>query len=408
MMPPDYRAALLHAVTHLGDSLRSAARRSLKRRACMGLRVVDAEGVESVHPYTPDAIATLEQCFGDDGSDANTIHHLAIAYHALAWDQEIAGDPSSQSSWEKALFYWRKLEACGPFWQDLELKGRALSAGFRPEDAAALRSRLSQLLLEVHTDFIWHYHALGEVEAAERQIALVARAPISPAKRNQLGALVYETKHAAIRQLAAESRFTDALSILAAILEMFPRLAPALQHAVEIGRHCVDHLPPEGRLGALSTLDAQLQPLWKDLRALEPSPDRTEPLADLAIELGKGWWTAGKMLLFRQAGDGASDTRDLPIVLQACTSAVDWLERALSLRPGSVPVQEELLWVLVNRARLTAELAPRDASSLAQALTRAITDCDRAIELGPSESRPHEVRKEVAGLLEAVRTYGGA
>ena len=104
---------LARVVHDLGAALRSTRDRAQKWLAWRQLH----ENGDNVAPYTLAALATLEAAFAQNENDGDLIHHLAIAYHALAWDLELHEDSGASAAWEKALFYWRRLQACGEFWQ---------------------------------------------------------------------------------------------------------------------------------------------------------------------------------------------------------------------------------------------------------------------------------------------------
>ena len=48
------------------------------------------------------ALAEFARPHREDPDDFGVVHHLAIAFHARAWDLELAGDPLAAETWEEA------------------------------------------------------------------------------------------------------------------------------------------------------------------------------------------------------------------------------------------------------------------------------------------------------------------
>ena len=110
---------VLATLHDLGPALRATHLRANKWRAWQHLLITDQYGIEAILPYTPEAIAYLKEAHAGMRDDGNSLHHLAIACHALAWDLELTGEwDRATEAWKEALFYWQRLQACSSFWQE--------------------------------------------------------------------------------------------------------------------------------------------------------------------------------------------------------------------------------------------------------------------------------------------------
>ena len=144
----DTSAVLAKAVEDLDRAVRSARERSREWEAWTALQRVDEHGLTEVQPYNGEAIAILDAAFSTDDSDCHVIHHLAIAYHAMAWDLESSDPGAADRAWESALFFWRKLQGCSQFWEQLHSKGERLGSVFDANALAELRRNLLPYLYD--------------------------------------------------------------------------------------------------------------------------------------------------------------------------------------------------------------------------------------------------------------------
>jgi tetratricopeptide (TPR) repeat protein len=100
--------------------------------------------------YCEDAFKVWSDQLKREPGRFQTIHHLAIMYHARAIDREAEPDPAkSNSDWEMALGYWSTLCGNDDFWN--YLAGIACKEAKR-DPVDELRNRMPELLLQVHYD----------------------------------------------------------------------------------------------------------------------------------------------------------------------------------------------------------------------------------------------------------------
>jgi tetratricopeptide (TPR) repeat protein len=403
---PD-RDELVPAVRELGEALRSVRRRPQRWLAWQQLTATDEYGVGNVRPYTAEAIALLETACALDGDDCDVIHHLAIAYHAMAWDLELCEPHKASQAWEKALFYWRKLQACGRFWRDLCAKGEALGEGFDKTAVVAFRQNLMRYLLEIHVDFIRHYYELKQHDQASRHIELIRRARISPAARKELAAIAYEVMASNVPAVVAAGRFGDALAMLDGFLSLFPFHPPALQSYLEIAKQWLDRLSPT-RWQEILELDRQALPRWDALSTTEhlsEHPLARVALNDWAIALGgKHWARAGTLLLQR------SKAKQVPQTLEceeyhACELAILWFRKAEQCVPDSAEVRAGLFNALRARAEFTTYVGwNSDDHAVAYRLfEEALADCEDVMKMVPGETSPCKLAAQILKLRAEYR-----
>jgi hypothetical protein len=72
-----------------------------------------------VHPTTPVALRLWRELDAASGGDHRSLHHLAIAEHAVAHQLEIEGDAAAVDHWRRALRCWARLAAIPEFWDGL-------------------------------------------------------------------------------------------------------------------------------------------------------------------------------------------------------------------------------------------------------------------------------------------------
>lgn len=98
----------------------------------------------------PEAIAIWEALAQRQPNDAYVWHHLAVAYHARAFDLELSPQPTrANSAWTKALVYWHRVWRHDVFWQALE---RSISPSINARLVERVRSELPRQLLQIHCD----------------------------------------------------------------------------------------------------------------------------------------------------------------------------------------------------------------------------------------------------------------
>ena len=213
-------------------------------------------------PYTDTAIAEFLQAYEHNPEDPQIRHHLAICFHARAWDLELHGDPKAEKEWERALGFWRSVITSPAFWKQLKQKLAACDPDADPTILNRMRDDLYEHLLDIHVDFIRHYFETRAPDRAVAHVRLIHRSRIPPAVRARLADKVFDAMTVNVPQLRAMQEFKEALALIDRFLTLFETHVQALRMHAEICKDLVSQL---------SYMDD-----WDDIRALA---DRAEPHA---------------------------------------------------------------------------------------------------------------------------------
>jgi tetratricopeptide (TPR) repeat protein len=391
---------LLH---DLGQALASTHLRAHKWRAWQHLVLLDGYGIESVLPYSTEAIACLWEVYAWDEDDGSTLHHLAIAWHALAWDLELSGDwDRATTAWQEALFFWQRLQACRSFWQEMVSKGRSLR-GFDAGVMENARRLLTENLLEVHVEFVRHYYQLRQPQHAARHVQLIRQARLAPAARNRMDDLVYDAMTTSVSSLLASEQYEVALATLDECLRLLPGYPPALTRYLDTAREWISQMSSSDSSTELLNLEKTVAPHWQELKssqALNKHPLAFTALTDLASTLGSKLWARAHHLLLCQQDDPPALLTPDREEYAVCNRAIDWLEQCRSLSESQTRYDYDLFNALVCRAILTARIAAasKTLEGATQLLDAALTDCHRARDIVPQEPSIERLITEIESL----------
>jgi len=376
------------------EAMQSTLQRAGKWRGWQALCQTNPYGY-TVLPYSEAALAEFEKAYTFDEQDGDVLHHLAIAYHAQAWDAELRGDfDVADRSWKQALFYWKSLQSCSTFWQALIEKGRALN-GFDPQNIEGFRQNLLTYLLEIHVEFIRYYYEQNQTSLAARHINIIQHARIPPAARKQLEALVYQALSEFIPNLLADGRYADALKRLDDCLQLIPNHPPLLTTYLETAQEWVQQLPDDCEWTTLDNLNQHTPGYWDALQAIDPSA--VHVLFDVASLLGSLFWRRAESLIKRRFESGAGDM--LPFFgseeERSYQYAITWLGKAVVTASEPTWIQCNLFLYQARLALLTALFTPvwMDAN---REFEQGIQHCQKAMDIAPEEDGP---RKAHAQLL---------
>jgi tetratricopeptide (TPR) repeat protein len=263
--------------------VRDARRRASLVEAWEALQERNGEGrALGARPHTTAALAAFQQALELDPGDAQLVHHLAIARHALAWDLELAGDPRAAAEWEAALGHWRALVSSAEFWGELERKLGEMDAAVMASAVPDLRRDLLERVLEVHVDFIRHYCEAGNPRRAQAHVEIVQRAAIAPAVKKRLVDRVFVDLTRAVPQAREQDDFESALVLVERFLALFPRHVPALRLAAEVATAWLGGLGYQSRWSDVLAVAARVRPVAVELVAQQAGG--IEPLAARALE----------------------------------------------------------------------------------------------------------------------------
>jgi tetratricopeptide (TPR) repeat protein len=178
----------------------------LSQRDCPDLRALNSLGLNPRHygltdePYSERAFQEWEAVLKADPANLTARHHLALMYHARAFDREAAYlfedqervDPDSD--WKHALEHWYQLWETDAFWE-----GMARTIDSRVENPfPAVRAALPDRLIRIHFDIALdpltpNYRARNHV-----RIAMSSRFPQDV--KDRILAQAYEAFYSRISQ----------------------------------------------------------------------------------------------------------------------------------------------------------------------------------------------------------------
>lgn len=119
--------------------------------------------------------------------DPETLHHLAVLYHARAFDAEIRNkSKKSDSDWKQALDFWRELINHDGFWN----KFNEILVGDNSDKIDEVRAKLPQLLLCIHVGIA--YSPSTPSNRAKFHIKLALSAGFQPEHLDAARLLTYE------------------------------------------------------------------------------------------------------------------------------------------------------------------------------------------------------------------------
>jgi hypothetical protein len=108
-------------------------------------------------------------------------HHLAVLFHARAYELEVTESPDAARYWREALDCWAEVHRDDTFWSELELTlPERMGVAVDPAIVAEARRRLPADLLQVHVDLVLTYQHLAP-ERAREHLRILRSAQFDPA-----------------------------------------------------------------------------------------------------------------------------------------------------------------------------------------------------------------------------------
>jgi tetratricopeptide (TPR) repeat protein len=356
------------------------------------------EGEAGPQPYTPKAIAAFETAYGHNEEDSRAIHHLAIAYHALAWDLELEGSPQAMANWEKSFFYWNRLKNNGAFWADLVAWGKAnLGDTFDPQVVHDFRQNLIAYLLQIHVSFIRYYYEQQLFDQVDQHIRLIRHARISPAARLEFEDQIYHAMTGPVTRAVASGDYQTALDLLERFLALIPRYGPALIRSLEISALWLEQLLPVEEWATILDLERRAVPIWETLddviRSLDHLPqtcaDGPLMLNDSAYRLGEKYYLKGQDLTGQGEQAGTDHLTDE--VYQIYHRVIFWLKRVDFSRPGQSKAGVYLINALIACFNYLVSLVNAGSSTFPiTSLDDLLADCRAAGRLIPEDVFSHD------------------
>lgn len=169
---------------------------------------------KQIHPSTPEALRLWRDLDAETAGDHRSLHHLAIAEHALAYRLEIDGDDRAFDHWRAALGHWAGLHGDPEFWAALRTHLAAVMPDATADEVAAAvdsaRADLPTHLLEPHITRVLELHR-DHSDRARAHLDLIRTAPFSPEDVATARNRVAREAGAQIRRLIREAELDRAL-----------------------------------------------------------------------------------------------------------------------------------------------------------------------------------------------------
>ena len=205
------------------------------------LQEKDEDGLsKGALPYTLKAINALRTAYRNNPDSIGIAHHLAISYHAYAWDLEIANDSRAEKFWRLALEFWRKVISSGQFWRDMQSKmiecDNEISEDTARKHVENIRKNLYENLLDIHVGFITYYHECGCMDRASIHVTIVNTAQIPPAVSYRLMKQVYGEMTRSLPESLNAGDYISALKTVESFHDMFPGHIESLVTYMEIAK----------------------------------------------------------------------------------------------------------------------------------------------------------------------------
>ncbi|MFF2083979.1 hypothetical protein ACFVVM_09385 [Nocardia sp. NPDC058176] len=289
----------------------AAPERPLDRLAYAALR---ADGV--VQPWTEAALRLWSEHTAEDrgAGDSHSLHHLAIAEHARAYQLEIAGDDGAFASWRQAHAAWARVWADDRFWERLGTRLQAAAPDHTPAELARIvdeaRGELPAQVLEPQVTRVQELRR-DQLPRARAHLDLIRTAPFAPADIARARGRLAREAGTQIRRLTREGQHDRALHEARAWIEIDPDNVPLAEQALDVGIELVETERERGEDWAersrptLERLAALVDPLRAELglsaRQLitrgRPSTDDQDRLAFAAKLARHEFWLGAATLV---------------------------------------------------------------------------------------------------------------
>ncbi len=210
-------------------------------------------------PYTPEAIEFFEAAYQDDPENFQVVHHLAIAYHALAWDLEKTNDPGADHAWKEALKYWRLLTNSPDFWTGLRSRLLTIAPDADPGLIDRARRGLYENLLDIHVDYVRHYVETGLPERSVAHVRIIQSAELPPSVKKRFDEKVFEAMTSSVPEARLGRLWESAWTSVDRYLDLFPDHLGALRLVVEIGKDWIAGISFIDRWDEISALSQQFE-----------------------------------------------------------------------------------------------------------------------------------------------------
>ena len=376
-----------------------------------------AAGSSRPRSYTPEAIELFESAYQDDPESYQVVHHLGIAYHALAWDLEKINDPGAEHAWKEALKYWRLLTTSPDFWTGLRSRLLTMAPDADPGLIDRARRGLYENLLDIHVDFVRHY---VETDAPERSVAhvrIIQSAELPPSVKKRFDEKVFEAMTSSVPEARLGRLWESAWTSVDRYLDLFPDHLGALRLVVEIGKDWVSGISFIDRWDEISSLSQQFQE--PAARLVQHSQLDQDSLAKAGLGgLSEQFisHSLGRIETIKSRGQRSQDQlsqQDYDETLAVYELALQWGRLCVPQCSPDSTLVKNLAVLLNNRAVLlqqeiravkTSGVDQRTRlKTLENLLKGIVTDLEEAMRLRPQDELYQKNRKIFQDQLEDVQ-----
>ncbi|MFC9999697.1 hypothetical protein [Nocardia sp. NPDC127526] len=271
----DQPAGAVAALHEAADRIeRLAARPDHSAPRALDLLAVAALRVDGVmHPWTRQAVDLWREHGG--GEDPESLHHLAIAEHAQAYQLELAGDAAAFPHWRQALAHWARIYHDLEFWDRMRAHLGAVMPDCTPDEidraVSGVRAELPDYLLDPHVTRIrtlWR----DDYTRARAHMELIRKSPFPEGCNATARRKVTREADHHIRRPARAGEIEGAISAAATWLHIDPGNLHTAEAAIDVG---IDHAEQlqgtadwaAGALRILLRISATVEPLCRSADA---------------------------------------------------------------------------------------------------------------------------------------------
>jgi tetratricopeptide (TPR) repeat protein len=400
-------------VAHCLAIVRETRERMHASNGWQHLQIKDADGnIQGMVPYTDEAIESFESAHARAFEDIETVHHLAIAHHARAWDWEIQGDARAPGEWARALGYWRKISSNGPYWEGMKQKLERCEPDGDSAIIDRIKENLLKHLLEVHVDYVRVYCEREETQRALDHVEIVRRAEIPPALKKQLEARVFDAMMG-----SAGGDHDSALAKVERFLEIYPANLPALRMHAEISRKYIEEISCTRDWEAIKEVSKRALPRIRGMNShkdLANDAMAKAAMDKLAVEVSREGLDKGQDLIYVDEGEEVT-TENRDAAVEALGLAIDWCKIAYPHSPGGSRLKiiynaslktrayaynEEVLEVANCEADIDVKTR---LDTMAGLLQKCLDDLKTALAVVPDDEKSLHNIEYIEGKLEETK-----
>lgn len=222
-----------------------------------------------IHPATPEALRLWRELDDTSTGDHRSLHHLAIAEHAVAHRLEIDADGDAADHWRRALRCWARLVALPEFWDDLRAHLADVGPDASADDVAAAvataRAELPAQVLEPHVTRVLGLRR-AEPERARTHMELIRTAPFDADVITAVRTRLEREAGSGVRRLLREGSIDRALDEARAWIEVDAEDVPLAELLLDVG---MEHVA-EARARGAGWAKATRPTLERIAEAVEP------------------------------------------------------------------------------------------------------------------------------------------